>query len=275
MQPWARRMAMAVPVAAALVACAPAPAVRIEPGFALPEYEVGLASTGPHEVRVGSGRLDSAYGCVLRYELHEPVADATRTGATVVLAHGFLRDLRSMRGWASHLASHGVRAVAVSLCNSTPFDGRHARNAEDLAALAAALTPPDTPLVYAGFSAGGLAAYLAAASDPRAVAYLGLDAVDSGGLAGSVAPIEIPALFLAAEPSRCNAGGNFVPLARDLPDARVTRVAHATHCDFENPTSAACERVCGRVEPPAVAASIRQAIRSQATAWILEHVGAH
>ncbi len=37
--------------------------------------------------------------------------------------------------------------------------------------------------VYAGFSAGGLAAYLAAGQDASADGYLGLDSVDSGDLA--------------------------------------------------------------------------------------------
>ena len=208
------RPALAALVTAVVVACAPAPTVRVEPGSNLPAHDPGLAAAGPSVVRSTEGRLESAYGCVLRYEVHEPaVADPASTAATVVLAHGFLRDLRSVRGWAAHLASHGVRTAVVSFCNATPFDGRHGRNAEDLTALARVVAPGDAPVVYAGFSAGGLAAYLAAASDPRAVAYLGLDAVDSGGLARSVAPIAVPALFLVAEPSRCNAGGNFVPLA--------------------------------------------------------------
>jgi hypothetical protein len=126
-----------------------------------------------------------------------------------------------MRGWAAHLSSHGVATAVVSLCNSTPFAGRHDRNAVDLRALADLLQPADGRVLYAGFSAGGLAALLAAADDPRTVAYLGLDAVDSGGLAARSTGLAAPALFLLAEAGACNAEGNMVPVAagdRGRPD---------------------------------------------------------
>lgn len=267
----AARVAVALLTALALTACAPAPVTRALPGEGLPPHDARLALPGPHPASVGHGALRSAYGCELRFEVHTPEGVDDRSRATLLLAHGFLRDLRHMRGWAAHLASHGVRTVVVSFCNSTPFDGRHDRNADDLRALAAVVAPDGAPVLYAGFSAGGLAAYLATASDARAVAYLGLDTVDSGALAASVAPPHVPALFLAAEPSRCNADGNVVPLAQGLPTAQLVPVRHATHCDFEHPTSRACERLCGRVEPPEAAAAIRGAVRALATAWVLEH----
>lgn len=65
--------------------------------------------------------------------MHGPTGG--RGDRTVLLGHGFLRDLRSMRGWAEHWASHGVRTAVVGFCNSTPFDGRHDRNALDLRAV--------------------------------------------------------------------------------------------------------------------------------------------
>lgn len=262
---------VAVLAGATTFACAPAPIARVEPGAGLPAHDLRLAEPGPLPVQIDSGELRSAYGCEVRFELHRPSPEGDRGAMTVMLAHGFMRDLRSVRGWAEHLASHGVATVVVSFCNSTPFQGRHARNAEDLRAVAAAIAPGDAPVVYAGFSAGGLAAYLAAAADPRAVAYLGLDAVDSAGLAASVASLALPASFFAAEPSRCNAEGNMLPLALALPAGRVVLIAHATHCDFENPTSALCERLCGRVEPPEAAEAIRRAIRALATDWALRH----
>jgi hypothetical protein len=89
-------------------------------------------------------------------------------------------------------------------------------------------------VLYAGFSAGGLAAYLAAGSDPRASAYLGLDAVDSGGLAlARNADFRVPALFLMGEPSSCNAKNN----------------GH-----FLDPYDPRTESVCGKVLPPEAAA---------------------
>lgn len=267
---WVERT-LAVLAALALAACAPAPVTHAQSGAGLPPHAVSLARSGPYAVTVETGRLLSDYGCELRFEIHSPQASVDAGTATVLLAHGFLRDLRSMRGWATHLASHGVPTAVVSFCNSTPFDGRHDRNADDLRALAAFVAPGRAPVLYAGFSAGGLAAYLASVEDPRTVAYLGLDTVDSGALAAAADPLTVPALFLTAEPSRCNAEGNVTPLARELPTAQLVPIRHATHCDFENPTSRACERLCGRVEPPEAAEAIRAAIRALATAWVLEH----
>ena len=141
---------------ALLSACAPTIVTRVtgEPG--LPPIEPARAARGPYATVVEPGRLRSAFGCTLRFELHRPAETTGR--ATVVLAHGFLRNLATMRGWAEHFASHGVPTAVVSFCNSTPFDGRHDRNAADLRTVADAVRAPGGGVLYAGFSAGGLAA---------------------------------------------------------------------------------------------------------------------
>jgi len=51
------------------------------------------------------------------------------------------------------------------------------------------------------------------------------------------------------------------------------QVPYATHCDFENPTDAACARVCGSVAPP-TDARIRRTIGALATAWVEAQLGA-
>jgi pimeloyl-ACP methyl ester carboxylesterase len=213
------------------------------------------------------GGLDSVHGCRLVYERYPPAAGSQR-GLEVLLAHGFRRDLERMRGWALHWQSLGIATTVMTLCNSTWFNGRHARNADDLLALAAALDI-ERP-VYAGFSAGGLVAYLAAARDPRALAYLGLDAVDSGRLALEVgAPPGIPTLFITAGPSACNARGNFAEvIARHDPGASWP-VRGASHCDFEWPSDKRCRWVCG-----SGTAESRQAIQEAASDWLLELAGA-
>jgi len=250
-----------------------------DPG--LPPIDPALAARGPFATVVEAGRLRSAFGCTLRYELHRPAETTGR--ATVVLAHGFLRNLATMRGWAEHFASHGVPTAVVSFCNSTPFDGRHDRNAVDLRALADAVRAPAGGVLYGGFSAGGLAALLAAAGDPGAVGLLALDAVDSGGgrpgpdragLAARATGLTVPALFLAAEPSSCNADGNMLSAAAQIAAAEIVRVTNATHCHFEDPYAPVCERLCGRVEPPEVAEALRAAIRGLATAWVLAYTAA-
>jgi pimeloyl-ACP methyl ester carboxylesterase len=262
---------LAVVAAAALAACAPATVRTAVGGLALPPSDARLAVAGPYETGVEVGRLRSRFGCDLAYEVHRPAG--RDGGALTLLAHGFLRDLGTMRGWAEHLASHGVVAVVVGLCNSSPFGGRHDRNAVDLRALADALQPAEGRVLYAGFSAGGLAALLAAADDPRTVAYLGLDAVDGGGLGVRAGGLARPALFLLAEPGACNAEGNIAPVAATIAAARTVRVPFATHCHFEDPYAPLCERLCGRLEPPEAAAAVRATIRSLATAWVLEHAG--
>jgi len=275
--PWAA----ALVAAALLAACAPAAVTRVTGDPGLPASDPALAAPGPFATTSEPGSLRSAFGCTVDYELHRPERPAG--GVTVVLAHGFLRSLASMRGWAEHFASHGVPTAVVSFCNSTPFAGRHDRNAADLRAVADAVRAPGGGVLYAGFSAGGLAALLAAADDASTVALLGLDAVDSGrggpssadgaGLADGASGLAVPALFLAAEPSACNAEGNMLPTAGRIAAASVVRIPNATHCHFEDPTAPACERLCGRVEPPEAADAIRATIRALATGWVLAYAG--
>lgn len=191
----------------------------------------------------------------------------------VVLAHGFMRRLANIRGWAEHFVSHGVTTVVVSFCNSSWLSGNHDRNGEDLIAVVDAVLEggPNRSVVYGGFSSGGLAALLAAQADERTIAYLGLDAVDSAGLAASALGIEVPLLFLFGEPSACNADGNMVAARPGGPAEIALRIPFATHCDFENPYDAGCESLCGANLPREAAEEIRTNIKALATAWIVTH----
>lgn len=241
----------------------------------------GFAGDAPLPDPTERGSIDSPHGCELHYEYYagQPRPTDESSGGTlpaplVVLAHGFQRDLAFMRGWAAEWSLRGVGTVIVNFCNSSLFAGRHDRNADDLVALAAHLRPAGEPVLYAGFSAGGLAALLAASADERAVAYLGLDPVDSGGLAERVRRLGIPALFLFGEPAACNARGNLVPV---IPRARpliAARVRNAGHCSFEEPTNGFCRSLCGDVEPVAAEVEVRRTIRALATGWIITHLGA-
>jgi dienelactone hydrolase len=251
-----------------LVACAPAAVTTVESAPRLPPHDLRLAQAGDADVRAERASLRSVVGCEVAYEVLEPAERVTT--ATAVIAHGFLRDLTTMRGWAEHFASHGVRSVVVSFCASSPFAGRHDRNALDLRAVADAVAGDEGSILYVGFSAGGLSALLAAAEDARTTAYLGLDAVDGRG--GRVTSrFEGPALFLAAEPSACNAQGSLLEVAAELVRADAVRIPAATHCHFEDPYAPLCERLCGRVEPPEAAGAIRAAIRALATEFVLQH----
>jgi pimeloyl-ACP methyl ester carboxylesterase len=271
------RAATVLPACGLLAACillAACATARVIPVGEIPAPLSGAAAAfarpEPGAFAVAKGERKGEYGCPVPYETYLP--EPARTGTMVFLAHGFLRDLRSMRGWAARWASFGVPVTIMSLRNSTLLGGRHDRNAADILALARSLHRG--PVLYAGFSAGGLAAYLASIQDPRAVAYLGLDPVDAGDLArSSGVRFGVPALLLLAEPSSCNARGNFLQAIPNGGQIAVLRVLGATHCHFEDPYDAACGVLCGSVKPPEAAAQISDTIHALATAWVLERTG--
>lgn len=212
------------------------------------------------------GSLQSEHGCEVAYEHYLAAPDAD-TQLQVLLAHGFQRELSKMRGWAEHWQALGISTTIMSLCNSSWFHGHHDRNADDIVALARALDI-DQP-VYAGYSAGGLAAYLAAHQDESTFAYLGLDAVDSGELALELSDtLQRPALFITAEPSRCNAKGNFDSIIARYEGSQRVSITGANHCDFEWPVDNRCYYVCGRSSEEQRAAAQAE-IRQVASDWLL------
>ena len=255
-----------------LASCANTTRVTFEePLQARSGLESVLAGQGPVAFTVEKGSHAGLYGCTVTYEVYRPAEP--RTGTLVVLGHGFASNLKAMRGWAARWASFGVPTAVLSFCNTTVFAGRHDRNAEDMVALARALH--DGPVLYAGFSAGGLAAYLASGSDPRASACLGLDAADSGGLAlAKKADFRVPALFLMGEPSACNAKNNMIAAIPAREGVRALRLRNAVHGHFQDPYDPLPESVCGKVVPLEAAQRIMADIRSLATAWVLEATGA-
>lgn len=227
---------------------------------------LAASGTASAQSRVEVGVMPGVHGCEVAFEHHVPASPDG--GPTVVLAHGFQRDLSTMRGWAQAWSAQGVPVVIPSLCNSSWFAGRHDRNANDLRALRRHLELG--PVVYAGFSAGGLAAYLAAHDDIETVAYLGFDAVDSGDLAtGRGGGLSVPALFLLAEPSACNADGNFRPVLERYDADAVHPIADATHCHFEWPFDPWCGWICGRRDE-AQTQRIQAEIRDAAARFLSE-----
>jgi dienelactone hydrolase len=195
----------------------------------------------PPGVQVTAGALQSSTGCTLAYRLFRPRGMPLHD--LVVLAHGFLRSQERMRDLAASIAASGTPVATLDLCNMHPWDGGHAQNAQDMIALARALGAGR--VVYAGFSAGGLAAVLAGRMDPSAVGIVTLDLVETQGLGVRAATgLDIPLLALAGEPTNCNARGNGRAVLAAADQARVAPIAGAGHCDFEAPTDALCELVC-------------------------------
>jgi len=193
------------------------------------------------DVRIEWGRVQSATGCALDYAWYRP--DSAKPGDLVVLAHGFLRDKTRLSGLARALAETGISVVTVDFCNTGPWRGNHARNGFDLIAVANRLEA--RRLVYAGFSAGGLAALVAARNDPRTLGVLTLDLVDAQDLGRlMVREFDRPVIGLFGEPAPCNADNNGLATLAAARRARVERIVGASHCDFESPTDWLCRALC-------------------------------
>jgi len=227
----------------------------------------------PAGVEVVAGRLASSTGCTLDYRTFVPAAPARAPGGDaaadwVILAHGFLRSQQRMQGLAAAMAAAGMQVATLDFCNQKPWAGRHVQNGRDMAALAGHLGAQR--VVYAGFSAGGLAAVLAGGSDPRSVGVLTLDLVEAQGLGvGAARSLGKPLLGLAGEPTNCNALDNGRAVFAASARAQVQRIEGAGHCDFEAPTDGLCELVCADPDGPEQAHRERIIARAVAAAGAL------
>lgn len=229
--------------------------------------ELAPASVSELDAEVDSmdlehGVLRSATGCVLAYRLYRPEAAArsAQAPALVVLGHGFLRSQARMRGLAEAIAAAGLPVATLDLCNMRPWAGRHQQNGLDMIALARHLQAEvgGRERVYAGFSAGGLAALVAARHDRQALGVVTLDLVDAQGIGQRAArQLERPLLGLAGAPTNCNARGNAEALFAEREQARLLRIPQAGHCDFEAPTDALCEWLCADPAPSAAPEKVR------------------
>ncbi len=203
---------------------------------------------GPCEAAVTTVDVALA-GRAVPVDVHRP--DGTPRGA-VVLAHGFLRSRATMAGHADALARMGALVIVPDLPSWT--DSReNGRALVELVAQvrAGAFGAPTERVVLVGFSAGGLAALLAAAS-PGVVGYVGLDAFDRPGGVGldAARTLRTPALLLRGPSSFCNAYDIAAPWSAVLPALVEERtIAGASHCDFEAPTDRWCTLLCGATDP--------------------------
>jgi pimeloyl-ACP methyl ester carboxylesterase len=223
------------------------------------EVALAHAATGTTApVRPAPVTLDIGLaGRPTQVDVSAPVGATRPSRDAVILAHGFTRSRDSMAGHAAAFARSGVWAIVPDL----PYlmDSRdNARALRDLidALRAGVVGEPLERFVLVGFSAGGLAALLAADA-PGVVGYVGLDPFDRPGGVGLEAArrLEIPVWLLRGPSAGCNAYAIAEPWVEALPNLVVDRVlAEASHCDFEDPTDRLCEFVCGRADPARQAA---------------------
>jgi dienelactone hydrolase len=215
-------------------------------GVAAPGW-AGAPTTAPtrerREVPTPAGRVRFDW-----YPAHVSVAGPR---PLVVVAHGFWRSRVQMAGWGAHFSGLGYATAVPDL----PAWSDHARNGRALGALVASLLahPPAGSgldhgrVALVGFSAGGLAALLAAADAPHIRVWIGLDPVDRDGLGARAAlRFKGTAVILQGEPSACNGQGNASGIAESLGGrVTVTRIAGATHVDAEWPTTRLARLACG------------------------------
>jgi pimeloyl-ACP methyl ester carboxylesterase len=225
-------------------------------GAALLALEVALAhaatgTTAP--VRPTPSTLEIVLaGRQTQVDISTPVGATRRSRDAIILAHGFTRSRDSMAGHAAAFARLGLWAVAPDL----PYLMDSRDNARALRELIDALRggaagEPLERFVLVGFSAGGLAAILAADA-PGVVGYVGLDPFDRPGGVGLEAArrLQIPVWLLRGPSAGCNAYAIAEPWVEALPNLVQDRVlTEASHCDFEDPTDRLCEFVCGRADP--------------------------
>lgn len=261
---------MPVTLAVALLACIAmagcAGVGRVGPG--LLDRGTDRAPEGDRWIAIERDTIRSQTGCTIEITRFQP--RRLRTRVVVILAHGFLRDQRRMAGLARALAYQGIAVATLNLCNGRPWDGRPIRNGLDMIAVARRLGA--VPVVYGGFSAGGLAALVAGRLDRQARGVLTLDLVDSGGIGiGMARALDRPLVGLAGDPAACNARNNGLRVFAAAPKSRLTTMAGASHCDFESPTDWLCESVCAGVD--GASPGRRQAIIAAAVAVVSDLIG--
>jgi len=242
------------------------------------EDEIAVeAVTGPDYRNPGmifydsiEGKLTSSAGCEVAYTYFRP--GKVSKDVMVILGHGFMRSKGRMIDLTRHLASWGISVVAVEFCNSKLWAGNHDLNGADMVAVARKLNADK--VIYAGFSAGGLAALAAAGLDKNTIALFGLDMVDNKGLGKKIAPeLTIPLYGLIAAPSICNADNNGLESYKAASDSRVIEVEDATHCHFEFPFDGKCSIACGIGEKRFKREVIQKTILGFTTAFVLWQTG--
>ena len=181
----------------------------------------------------------------------------------VAFGHGFQNSKDNAAGLAQALGALGVVVVVPQFPGLfSPCGSDHARNARVLiAAMDQQVTVggiDSTKLAFAGHSAGGLSAFLAAAQRPVAAVML-FDPVENTNLGTAVASmVNSPTIFLFAEPSTCNSQANATGWFTTVPGAKARlKVVNANHCDPQEPISGICSFGCGGA---AATSTVRSAV---------------
>ena len=225
---------------------------------------------GNRSYSASDGQIESSSGCKVTYTYFKPAK--RENGVLIVIGHGFMRSKKRMIRLAEHLASWGMPVATVTFCNSKLWAGNHDLNGADMVAVSQKVN--HTQNIYIGFSAGGLAAMLAANLDENTLAFFGLDMVDHIGEGQNIASrMTIPLYGLIATKSICNAYNNGLEVYEKSPHSTVMRVVDASHCHFEFPVDNKCSFFCGKGEKQFSRETIQKTILGLTTAYLLWQSG--
>jgi dienelactone hydrolase len=221
-----------------------------------------LSSTIAHAAPPAQTRQLTLADQATAVDLYLP--DASPPRGLAVIAHGFTRSRARHVVLAHRLAEEGFVVAVPDL----PYRMRAHGNADAIVDLVRAVETERgldaRPVVLIGTSAGGLASLLATDRVPRLALWVGLDPVDTWGVSAAAARgLKAPAVVLRGPSNPCNVGGSakrivgwFANLRTDL------RVDAASHCDFEDSTTARCEAICGPADSARQAAIVDAAVKA-------------
>jgi pimeloyl-ACP methyl ester carboxylesterase len=225
---------------------------------------------GPHAFTTLNGAFQPPSSYRTAYTLYEPVGQ--KGSIPVILAPGFNRNRQTLRGLARHFASWGLTVATLNFGHTKPWRISYSRNGADMVVLARHLRYEQA--IYAGFSAGGLAAAVAADFDPGTVAIFGLDPVDWRGRGAALAASLTPPVYgLIGKPSPLNAWNNGSTIYQKAPNSRLLEVCEADHCMFEFPVDPLCRLVGGKKPKRLARFQIREAILALSTAFLAWQTG--
>ncbi len=146
-----------------------------------------------------------------------------------------------MRNLAEIIVQSGFAVTTLDLCNMKLWNGQHRQNALEM--IATARHWGIDRVVYAGFSAGALAALGAAARDSNTQGLLLLDFVDRAPIGErALSTLSAPVYALNGEPAPCNAHGRGMQLFTT--GITVEKIPGASHCAFESPSDTVCRLLC-------------------------------
>jgi hypothetical protein len=254
-----------------LVGCGSAPVYQVDSDqWAVSQEELALARVSVTNFERVQGQLDSRHGGIVTFLYWKQELEPR---GRVALAHGFLRQAVNMAGWGDFFAGMGYEVVIPNFIHSSLLGGNHDKNAQDLRDVADFLWPGQ-PRVYGGFSAGGLASIMAAATDRLAQGWFGLDPVDVNEMAKE--PIKLlltrnmPNLQFFAQASSCNAQLSFYKTWTQVVNSQsnVVLTTGTVHHAFENPYDPSIDSLCGKIIPRESVDALHAWLKVRLAIWL-------